>query len=52
VTGVVLIVVVLVIAIPVAVLVSGAVLAGVLGFLLTEDVASRFEGSEELALGG
>lgn len=50
--GVALIVVVLVVVIPVAVLMSGAVAAGILGFLLTDDVASRFEGSEELALGG
>jgi hypothetical protein len=44
--GVIIIVVVLVIAIPVAVLVSAAVGAGVLGWLLTEDVNERYEGTE------
>jgi threonine/homoserine/homoserine lactone efflux protein len=44
--SVVIIVVVLVIAIPVAVLVSAAVGAGVLGWLLTEDVNERHEGTE------
>lgn len=50
--GVAVIVVVLVVVIPVAVLMSAAVASAILGYLLTEDAASRYEGSEELALGG
>ncbi len=41
-----IIVIVLVIAIPVAVLVSAAIGAGVLGYLLKEDVDERYEGTE------
>jgi hypothetical protein len=46
-----LIVVALLIVIPVGVLVSGAVIAGILGFSLRRDAEERNEGSEYLALG-
>jgi len=44
--GAAIIVVVLVIAIPVAVLMSGAVGAGILGWFLRTDVETTHEGSE------
>lgn len=47
--GVIIIAVVLVIAIPVAVLMSTGVLAGVLGWLLKDDVDRTHEGSELIA---
>lgn len=46
-----LIVIALLIAIPVGVLISGAVIAGVLGYSLRQDAEVRNEGSEYLALG-
>lgn len=48
--GAVIIVVVLVIAIPVAVLMSGAVGAGILGWLLKTDAEKENEGSELIDL--
>jgi hypothetical protein len=49
--GAILIVIVLVIAIPVALFVTGAVIAGILGLFLTNDVESEYEGTEFVALG-
>jgi hypothetical protein len=51
VAGVVIIVIVLVVAIPVAVLVSGALAAVVLGWLLKTEVDEEYEGSEYLEMG-
>lgn len=48
--GVAIIVVVLVIGIPVGVLVSGAVGAGILGWLVKADVDDAHQGSELLGL--
>ena len=48
--GVIIILVVLVVAIPVAVLLSGSIAAGVLGFMLQRDVAATHENSELLDL--
>ncbi len=48
--GVVIIIVVLVIAIPVAVIMSGAALAGVLGWFLKDNAEATHEGSELLEL--
>lgn len=50
--GVALIVVVLVIAIPVAVLLSGAVVAAIIGFFLRRDADASHEGSELIDLNG
>lgn len=47
----VLIVVVLVVVIPIGVLVSGAALSAVLGWLLKDDVEARHEGTEYVDLG-
>jgi hypothetical protein len=49
--SVVIIVFVLVVAIPVAVLVSGAVLAAVLGWLAKSDAEARYEGTEYVDMG-
>jgi hypothetical protein len=51
VAGVVIIVIVLVVAIPVAVLMSGAIGAGLLGWLLKSEVDEGYEGSEYLEMG-
>lgn len=48
--GVVIIVIVLVIALPVAVIMSGAVAAGLLGFFLKDDADARYAGTEYAAL--
>lgn len=47
-----IIVLVLLVLIPVGVLVSGGVLAGVLGTFLTKDAVDRNEGNEYVELGG
>jgi hypothetical protein len=44
--GAVIIVIVLVVALPVAVLMSGAVASGLLGYFLRTDVEASHEGSE------
>jgi hypothetical protein len=49
--SVVLIVIVLLVVIPVGVLVSGAALSGVLGWLLKSDADERYEGTEYVELG-
>jgi hypothetical protein len=49
--GAVAIVIVLVVVIPVLVLVSGAIVAALLGGFLRYDVEERFEGSELIELG-
>jgi hypothetical protein len=49
--GVILIVIVLVFAIPIAVFMTGAVIAGILGLFLTNDIESEYEGTEYVALG-
>jgi hypothetical protein len=49
--GAIIIVIVLVVAIPVAVFITGAVVAGILGLFLTNDVDSEYEGTEYVALG-
>lgn len=49
--SVVIIVFVLVVAIPVAVLISGAVAAAALGWLLKSDADQRYEGTEYLDMG-
>jgi hypothetical protein len=48
--GAVLIAIVLVVVIPVAVCMSGAVVAALLGWSLTEDADARYEGSELISL--
>ena len=48
--GVVIILVVLLVAIPVGVSMSGAVVAGILGWSLKEDAEERHEGSELLEI--
>jgi len=48
--GAAIIIVVLVVGIPVAVLMSGAVGAGILGWLVKSDVDHNYEGSELLDL--
>ena len=48
--GAVIIVIVLVIALPVAVLMSGAVASGLLGFFLRKDVETTHEGSELIGI--
>ena len=48
--GPVLIVVALVLVLPISVLLSGAVLAGILGWLLKSEVDAEHEGSELLEL--
>ncbi len=50
--GAVAIVVILVVVIPVLVLMSSAVLAGVLGWLLKAEVDEHYEGTEYLELAG
>jgi hypothetical protein len=50
--GPVIIVVTLLVIIPVAVCLTGAVVAWALGSFLTDDAASRFEGTEHVELGG
>ncbi|MEZ5145383.1 MAG: hypothetical protein R2726_23160 [Acidimicrobiales bacterium] len=47
-----LIVIALLVVIPVAVMLSGAVVAAVLGMFLKKDADERNEGTEYLALGG
>lgn len=47
-----LIVITLLIVIPVAVMLTGALVAGILGFFLKKDADERNEGTEYLALGG
>ena len=49
--GPIIIVIVLVVAIPVGVLVSGAVMAAVLGTFLRNDADARFEGTEWVEMG-
>ena len=49
--GPVIIVIVLVIAIPVGVLISGGVMAGILGTFLRNDADTRYEGTEYIDLG-
>jgi hypothetical protein len=44
--GAVVIVVILLIAIPVGVIMSGAVMAAILGYFLRDDAEARHEGSE------
>jgi hypothetical protein len=44
--GVVIIVVLLVVVVPVAVLISGGVLSGIIGFVLKRDAEVTHEGSE------
>lgn len=46
-----IIVIVLVIAIPVGLMVTGAVIAAILGATLKKDVDEEFEGTEHLTLG-
>lgn len=48
--GALIIVVVLVVAIPIAVILTGAVLAGILSFFLTTDVEAEYEGTEYVGL--
>lgn len=48
--GTVLIILVLVVVIPVAVMMTGAVIAAVLGWALKDDAEARYEGSELIAL--
>lgn len=48
--GAVLIIIVIVVALPVGVLASGALVSGLLGHLLKEEVAKNHEGSELLDL--
>ncbi len=49
--GPVIIVIVLVIAIPVSLMVTGAIIAALLGVTIKADVDEQFEGSELLELG-
>jgi hypothetical protein len=49
--SVVLIVVVLVVVVPIGVLISGAALSAVLGWLLKGDVDAHYEGTEYVDLG-
>ena len=50
--GAITILVVLLVAIPVAVLVSGGVFSGILGWFATKDAEERNEGTEWIELGG
>jgi hypothetical protein len=50
--GPVIIVVTLLVIIPVAVCMTGAVVAWALGFFLTSDAESKYEGTEYIELGG
>ena len=45
-TGAVIVAIIIVILIPVAIMMSGAVVAGILGWALKDDAAERYEGSE------
>lgn len=46
-----IIIVVLLVAIPVGVMMSGGVIAAILGALLKKDVDEQFEGTEHISLG-
>ena len=50
--GAILVVIALLIVIPVGVLMSGGVLAGVIGFFVQKDVDEQHEGSELIDLNG
>ena len=45
-TGAVIVAIIIVIVIPVSLMMSGAVVAGLLGWSLKDDAAERYEGSE------
>lgn len=47
-----IIVIVLVIAIPVSLMITGAVIAALLGGTLKKDIDEEYEGTEHLTLGG
>tara|TARA_Y100001960_G_C14153580_1_gene577264 strand:+ start:372 stop:530 length:159 start_codon:yes stop_codon:yes gene_type:complete len=49
--GAIVMIVLLVVVLPVTILISGALLAGILGGLLKKDVDTVYEGSELLDLG-
>ncbi len=49
--GAIAIVIVLVIAIPVAVLMSSTLIAGIIGWVIKDEVAAEYEGTELLDLG-
>lgn len=49
--SVVIIVIVLVVAIPVAVMMTGAIVAGILGWLAKSDAETRYEGTEYIDMG-
>ncbi|MFN8049932.1 MAG: hypothetical protein U0Q22_00660 [Acidimicrobiales bacterium] len=50
--GAVLVVIALLVVVPVGVLMSGGVLAGVIGFFVQKDVDEQHEGSELIDLNG
>jgi len=50
--GPILIVITLLIVIPVGVAITGAIVAWALGSFLTDDAATRYEGTEYIDLGG